>query len=59
MTKYILVGGYIHKAVDGGKAFFEELIKDFRKNEPVRILNCLFARSRESWESKIKENKGK
>jgi len=57
MTKYILVGGYIHKAADGGKAFFEELVKDFKKDEPVRILNCLFARSRESWESKIEENK--
>ena len=47
MTKYILVGGYPHKAHDGGKAFVEELVRGF--GEPVKILDCLFARPRESW----------
>ncbi|MBI4121784.1 MAG: Type 1 glutamine amidotransferase-like domain-containing protein [Parcubacteria group bacterium] len=47
-TKYILVGGYPHKAPDGGKGFAEELVKGF--DEPVKILDCLFARPRENWE---------
>lgn len=55
MTKYILVGGYLHKAKDGGKAFCEELVKGIN-NKPVKILNCMFARSRDSWDKKIKEN---
>jgi len=57
MTKYILIGGYIHKAADGGKAFFKELVKGFGNDKPVVILNCLFARSRDSWENKLQENK--
>lgn len=48
MTKYILVGGYPHKATDGGKALCEELVRGF--GESVRILDCLFARPREIWE---------
>lgn len=47
MTKYILIGGYPHKAADGGKAFCEELVKDFE--EPAKILICLFARPEENW----------
>lgn len=29
----------------------------FKGNEPVKILNCLFARDKDSWEGKLKENK--
>lgn len=47
-TKFILVGGYPHKAQDGGKAFAEELVKGCA--EPVKFLDCLFARPRETWE---------
>lgn len=56
MTKYILIGGYVHKAEDGGKAFCEELVKDFNLDRPIRILNCLFARAENFWSDKIKEN---
>ena len=56
MTKYILVGGYLHKAKDGGRAFCEELVKDFNLDRPIRILNCLFARPENFWDDKIKEN---
>ncbi len=55
MTKYILVGGYIHKAPDGGKAFCQEIVKDFT-HMPIKILDCMFARSRDIWEDKIKED---
>ena len=54
-TKYILVGGYPHKAADGGKAFCEELVKGFE--EPVRILECLFARPRDNWEKAFNQDK--
>jgi hypothetical protein len=47
VTKFILVGGYIQKAPDGGKAFCEELVKDFPA--PVKILDCMFARREEVW----------
>ncbi len=56
MTKYILIGGYLHKAKDGGKSFCEELVKDFNQDRPIKILNCLFARSEDVWQDKIKEN---
>jgi peptidase E len=55
MTKYILVGGYPHKALDGGKAFSEELVKDF--NEPVKILDCLFARPTDNWQTAFAQDK--
>jgi peptidase E len=48
MTKYILVGGYPWKASDNGKAFIDELVKGFE--EPVKMLECLFARSQEGWQ---------
>jgi len=57
MTKYILAGGYIHKAPDGGRAFFEELVRGFGDKGPVKILNCLFARDEDSWASKLEENR--
>lgn len=52
MTKYILAGGYVHKAPDGGKSFCEELIKGIDK-KPVKILNCMFARKKEDWQEGI------
>ena len=55
MTKYILIGGYIHKAQDGGRAFCKELIKGNNK-KTITILDCMFARPKESWEQKIKED---
>ncbi len=54
-TKYILVGGYPHKAPDGGKAFSRELVRSFK--EPVRILECLFARPRDNWEKAFNQDK--
>ncbi len=45
--KFILVGGYPHKAQDGGRAFCENLTDSFE--EPVKILECLFARPEENW----------
>jgi peptidase E len=53
-TKYILVGGYITKAQDGGKGFYDELIKGFK--EPVKILYCVFARPIKEWESVFKKD---
>ena len=47
-TKYILVGGYVNKASDGGKAFYDELVKGFDK-KPVKILDCMFARYEKDW----------
>jgi peptidase E len=55
MTKFILVGGYPHKALDGGRTFLEELVKGF--NQPVRVLVCLFARPREDWEKAFNQDK--
>lgn len=55
MTKYILIGGYIHKAEDGGKAFCEELVKGI-DHRPVRILDCLFARTEDVWPTKFKDD---
>ncbi len=52
MTKYILVGGYVHKAQDEGKAFCEELIKGINK-KPIKILDCMFARKKEDWQDSI------
>jgi hypothetical protein len=56
MVKYILLGGHIHKAQDGGKAFCEELIKGIN-NKTVKILDCIFARPKEDWDDKFKEHK--
>lgn len=53
--KFILVGGYIHKAPDEGKAFCEELIKGIDK-KPIKILDCMFARKIEDWEESIKKD---
>jgi len=56
MTKYILAGGYVHKALDGGKAFCEELVKDI-KNKPVKILDCMFARDLDRWQEGFENDK--
>lgn len=53
--KFILVGGYPHKASDGGKAFYESLVKDF--SEPVKVLVCLFARPKDNWEKAFLQDK--
>lgn len=54
-TKFILGGGYLDKASDGGKAFYEELIRDHV--EPVKVLICLFARKKEVWNQVFEETK--
>lgn len=56
MTKYILVGGYLHKALDGGKSFCEELANGIDRN-PIRVLDCLFARQEEIWPEKFKNDR--
>jgi peptidase E len=56
MTKYILAGGYIQKAEDGGRAFCEELVKDVEVYRQVKILDCMFARPVDSWKEKLEED---
>ncbi len=46
-TRFIIVGGYPHKAADEGKAFCEEVVRGF--HNPVKVLSCLFARPIENW----------
>lgn len=53
--KFILVGGYPHKAKDGGKAFYNALVNSF--SEPVKVLICLFARSKENWQNAFEQDK--
>jgi peptidase E len=48
MTKFILLGGYPQKADDGGKSFYEELVRGFE--EPVKVLLCMFARPEDVWQ---------
>ncbi len=57
MTKYILVGGYIHKAVDGGKAFCDELVKSIT-HKPIKILDCMFARPEDVWQETFTKDQG-
>ncbi len=52
----MLIGGYIHKAEDGGKAFCEELIKSI-EHRPIKILDCLFARTEDSWPAKLNDDR--
>lgn len=54
MTKYILSGGYAHKAPDGGKSFCDEIIKGIEK--PVKILDCLFARESTQWDQRFNDD---
>ncbi len=55
MVKYILIGGNSHSAEDGNKALFEELKKDVA-NRPIKLLDCLFARPKEIWKEKFKDD---
>ncbi len=55
MTKYILVGGYPNKTDDGGKALFSALVEG--KTEPVKFLECLFSRDKDSWEKSFSDDK--
>ncbi|MBP6925745.1 MAG: Type 1 glutamine amidotransferase-like domain-containing protein [Candidatus Pacebacteria bacterium] len=54
MIKIILVGGYTTKAEDGGKALAQEMVAGFA--EPVKILDCMFARNKQYWESSLAED---
>ena len=56
MTKYILIGGYIHEAPDGGASFCEELVK-IVGDRPIRILDCLFARPQDVWNERFSDDK--
>ena len=55
MKKFILVGGYPHKAIDGGRALCEELVEGF--SEPIKLLDCFFARPQEDWEKAFQQDK--
>ena len=48
-------GGSPQSASDEGVAFCEEIVAGF--SEPVKILDCLFARSPEKWERAFSEDK--
>ncbi len=56
MIKYILVGGYVHKAEDSGKAFCEELVRDYSHKKTIKILDCMFARKKEDWQESIERD---
>jgi len=55
MTKYILIGGYPNKAIDGGKTICQEAIRGFP--QPINILICLFAREYNQWNKLYEDNK--
>ena len=55
MTKYILIGGYPYKALDGGITLCQEAIGGF--SQPVKILICAFARHQKDWEKYYKKQK--
>lgn len=48
-TRFILVGGYLSHAGDGGASFYRELIAPYGKG--VKVLVCAFARDAEAWPS--------
>ena len=52
MTKYILVGGRVHGAEDGGKSFVYQLVKGI--HHKPKILICLFAVEKELWQERFK-----
>lgn len=56
MIKYILAGGHVHKAQDGGKAFCEELMLDINKKQ-IKILDCIFARPIDSWQESLEKDR--
>lgn len=55
VKKIIVVGGYPHKAKDGGKAFYKSLVADF--SEPVKVLMCFFARPKDNWQDAFLQDK--
>lgn len=54
MTKFVLLGGYAHKAPDEGRSFYQELVKDFSGN--VRVLMCYFGRPEDQWKKTFDED---
>lgn len=56
MIKYILIGGHIHKALDEGKAFCDELLNN-NEGKQIKILDCLFARPQQEWDTKFQDDK--
>ena len=52
MITYILIGGHIDRAQDGGQAFCKELITSVSER-PIKILDCLFGRSEDSWKERF------
>jgi len=54
-TKYILIGGYPRKALDGGKALAEEMVGGFK--EPYKMLVCYFARPKYQWKINMIEDR--
>jgi hypothetical protein len=55
MKKIILSGGYYHKAYDGGKSFCDAMVQDIH-SRPIKVLDCLFGRSHDTWEQKIRDD---
>lgn len=55
MTKFVLAGGYPNKTKDGGRAFAEEMVEGF--DQPVRILDCLFARPEDTWQEVLEKDR--
>lgn len=53
MVKFVLLGGYAHKASDGGRAFYRELVAGYPS---PRVLMCYFARPIEQWEKTFAED---
>lgn len=53
-TKFVLSGGVITRKNEGID-FLNEAIKGFK--EPVKMLNCLFARKEKDWEKFFEEDK--
>lgn len=54
-TKYILGGGFMEKASDGGKSYCGEIVEGIKP--PIKILECMFAIPKDSWQASIDKNK--
>jgi hypothetical protein len=52
---FILLGGRIYSAKDGGKAFCDEILQRVT-SRPVRVLDCLFARPESEWVERFGED---
>ncbi len=52
--KVILNGGYPDRAPDGGLAFCREVTGGL--SQPVKILECLFGREKNTWDSALKKD---